>query len=1116
MTARVVSPPNAGRIRGPRGDDGGPETADPDAARGSERVTDERAGATACSSGSCEQLTPALASGLARLHPSDDAAMTPRSTMRGTRNEPEEWFVIELHTFGDAMIRVGEKDIRPSAPVLFAALLYLCVERGRRVPRAALQELLFPEKDERSGAHSLRQLLYKLRQLGVPLETDASSVSLLKKSVRQDHQEVEPFLPGYRPSFSDRFSRWLEEVRFRVSAAARNRLLSSVVLARSAGDYTHAAEHATALLKIDPLNEEGTLALAEALVLSGQKVEALRLLDEYTREVGIVSEKLVLPAAIVRRRISERFTDSRPLTPLHGRSLELAELLSHFSRAQRDQATMTIIWGDAGIGKSRLASEYRSHLSLRSAVTALSHCQPHDPARPLGAIVDLVPELLQARGALAVSPNSMSALRRLLGESENDSDESADAVAARIRVALRDLISCVSSEVPVVLIIEDGHWLDVVSRAFLHSLVGEKARVHIVITQRGRPTHSSGETFPAGVFTRKLDPLEPESSRSLLDSILGDASTISAELIRQCIDLASGNPLFVCTIGEHLRQGGAAPPIASTLSDLLRQRLRLLSAHALLLLRFVAAIGAHGTPDRLARCMSWKDSDTLLALQELTDRGLVIGQCDTIKCSHDLVAELVLSELPSALSLPVMAQVADVLETDGIASRRASLLWSCAECWDKAGNRERARLALQQCAQLSAEIGQPVFAIRALATAQTFATGTDSLALAEEAVRIADESSIDAAIAEHANRYRNTMKMLGRGGDTSSIIRLAEINTMRRDGASIWRCRDVLWQCAFDESAPLFDRLRAARVFLLAAEEELEAGGVAPLFHAFIRIGAPLANTPPWHHFLLTYHMTFGDKANGIASARTILKGRTANRNSVGCHLLGHAAFVLFRGGYCDEALSLFRDAWSESRELHGDAPVVQQMGAQISMIARQSGQMDVAEEFHQACAIYFANSRQTPCAAHVANEVERALAGRDLEKARRSCDRLYADYAECFTPNRERVTVGHRIAIDLLSHKPVEKELILKANDLYHKGRSFYECDMLAFAIAFELASQRQIAEATSHLDSYLTQWRRELYPPPPFLLEVADELGCPVPNRRTASVIARASNSTKPVSIS
>src|SRR5688572_33512755 len=94
--------------------------------------------------------------------------------------------MMHLHTLGDSLIKVGEKEIRPTSPLVFAALLYLGMERGRRVSRAALQELLFPNVDERSGAHSLRQLLYKLRQLGAPLDADASSVSIRSDEVHDD------------------------------------------------------------------------------------------------------------------------------------------------------------------------------------------------------------------------------------------------------------------------------------------------------------------------------------------------------------------------------------------------------------------------------------------------------------------------------------------------------------------------------------------------------------------------------------------------------------------------------------------------------------------------------------------------------------------------------------------------------------------------------------------------------------------------------------------------------------------------------------------------------------------------------------------------------------------
>src|SRR4051812_34321340 len=155
--------------------------------------------------------------------------------------------MIELHTLGDAVIRVGNKEVRPTSPMVFAALLYLCVERGRRVPRAALQELLFPETDERSGAHSLRQLLYKLRQLGVPLEVDASSVMIAAAEVRDDYSSIAidstpgraamaalttGFAAGFAPGFSQSFDEWLDRQRAACSATVRRRLLEAMTSAR--------------------------------------------------------------------------------------------------------------------------------------------------------------------------------------------------------------------------------------------------------------------------------------------------------------------------------------------------------------------------------------------------------------------------------------------------------------------------------------------------------------------------------------------------------------------------------------------------------------------------------------------------------------------------------------------------------------------------------------------------------------------------------------------------------------------------------------------------------------------------------------------------------------------
>src|SRR5687767_5392073 len=156
--------------------------------------------------------------------------------------------MMHLHTLGDSLIKVGEKEIRPTSPLVFAALLYLGMERGRRVPRAALQELLFPESDERSGTHSLRQLLYKLRQLGVRPEADSVAVwlpaELVKADFDQSLDELDRDLTrrislGIVPGFvapSEQYATWLDEKRTGIVGRFRGVLLPKLREADSAGD----------------------------------------------------------------------------------------------------------------------------------------------------------------------------------------------------------------------------------------------------------------------------------------------------------------------------------------------------------------------------------------------------------------------------------------------------------------------------------------------------------------------------------------------------------------------------------------------------------------------------------------------------------------------------------------------------------------------------------------------------------------------------------------------------------------------------------------------------------------------------------------------------------------
>src|SRR5699024_4806577 len=87
------------------------------------------------------------------------------------------------------------------------------------------------------------------------------------------------FLAGYAPRFSAPFAAWVEEQRGVVHARLRRALLSLLADERRRGNWGLVETLARKCLLVDPLNEEATMALAEATALSGSKRAALQLLD---------------------------------------------------------------------------------------------------------------------------------------------------------------------------------------------------------------------------------------------------------------------------------------------------------------------------------------------------------------------------------------------------------------------------------------------------------------------------------------------------------------------------------------------------------------------------------------------------------------------------------------------------------------------------------------------------------------------------------------------------------------------------------------------------------------------------------------------------------------------
>ena len=186
--------------------------------------------------------------------------------------------IVQCRVLGAAEIYTDATRLTPESELQFGLTLYLCANAGRGLLRDEMAHVFWPGQPSEPARHCLRQALYRLRGLGVPVSSGARVTMLEERYVEADYlplvAEGAPasvyvrvrdvsVLPGYIPRFSRPFAEWLEAFRNEVASRVRRGLVRAIADARARGRYSLVEELARRCLAIDPLNEEATLALAE-------------------------------------------------------------------------------------------------------------------------------------------------------------------------------------------------------------------------------------------------------------------------------------------------------------------------------------------------------------------------------------------------------------------------------------------------------------------------------------------------------------------------------------------------------------------------------------------------------------------------------------------------------------------------------------------------------------------------------------------------------------------------------------------------------------------------------------------------------------------------------------
>jgi class 3 adenylate cyclase/tetratricopeptide (TPR) repeat protein len=355
--------------------------------------------------------------------------------------------------------------------------------------------------------------------------------------------------------------------------------------------------------------------------------------------------------------------------PLVGRDAELSLLRSLFARtAAEGTPNLVTIYGDAGVGKSRLTTEFVFDAEVQGAAVLRGRCLPYGDGItywPLAEILkthtgvldpdppELVLEKIRKAGRELltedVTPDPARAIAALAYTVSVDDPEVAFSsmeprqVRQEVHAAWRSFLSALAARSPVVVVVEDIHWAD----PALLDLLDECAErvvgpVLFLCPSRPdlsavRPTWGGGRRNHSSIA---LDPLTQEQSDHLIRALL-TVDDLPLSVHDRILTRAEGNPFFLEEIIRHLIDEGHVErdgdrwrarseidrvQIPDTVQAVLAARIDLLDAATKRVLQGAAVVGRIFWPGPVAALAGASPEEVEDALRLLEDREMVVSR----------------------------------------------------------------------------------------------------------------------------------------------------------------------------------------------------------------------------------------------------------------------------------------------------------------------------------------------------------------------------------------------------------------------------------------------------------------------------------------------------------
>jgi tetratricopeptide (TPR) repeat protein len=396
------------------------------------------------------------------------------------------------------------------------------------------------------------------------------------------------------------------------------------------------------------------------------------------------------------RRGATRFDAalSRGLSAFVGREREL-ELLERALDETGSQFRVVDLVAEPGMGKSRLLHEFRERISKDRAFILSGSCSPDGQQTPFLSFIEVVRgsfrfsageaerdvarKLELGLTALGLDSNrNLGLLLHLLGLKVPDAALTGlDGVliGLRTRELLQQLLEARCRLSPVVMVIEDLHWIDSASEELLGKIVASEAKLRLLLLTTRRSEYSPPWLDHTVVTKLLLEALPIGDIRRLIRGRPG-VEGLPESFAWQVAEKAEGNPLFAEEIASFLSEQGivrtstgkldfdatvVATALPATVQSLLAARVDRLAPTDRAILQAASVIGRSFEPQLLAVVVGNANIYGRLTAMEALDLVHRESKSGDYSFKHALVRDALyqslLSEARTALHLKIAEEI---------------------------------------------------------------------------------------------------------------------------------------------------------------------------------------------------------------------------------------------------------------------------------------------------------------------------------------------------------------------------------------------------------------------------------------------------------------------------